>query len=56
MKKQATKPQTERKTIELVPSDDPRLAEVAGGRNYGWEYGGWICQSGCVAPPLPEMP
>lgn len=54
MKKQAPKPQTERKTIELVPSDDPRLAEIAGGRSYGWEYGGWI--SNVVAPPLPEMP
>jgi hypothetical protein len=54
MKKQAAKPQTERKTIELVPSDDPRLAEVAGGRCYGWENGGW--ETVVVPLPAPQLP
>ena len=53
MKKQ-TKPQTERKTIELVASDDPRLAEAAGGRCYGWENGGW--ETVITPSPVPQLP
>jgi hypothetical protein len=39
--------------VELQPVDNDELANVVAGRNYGWEYGGWICA--CKAPP-PQLP
>jgi hypothetical protein len=49
--KTSDKTKIERATIEIVPDDS--LEHVIGGRNYGWECGGWI--SSVVDPNLPPQ-
>jgi hypothetical protein len=54
MKKRSAKTKTERQKIEIVPDDN--LEHVVGGRNYGWENGGYGPLGELPQPPIPQLP